>query len=138
MGRLNAEQTWELLKKPAISFITTLRADGSPHVTPVWHMVEDGEIVIAVDRRTVKARNARRNPAVALCVALDESPQRWVLVNGNARLATDGAERFVRAVSAHYVAADEAEEYADGALAMREFELLRITPTRVAGFDGLE
>ena len=109
MGRLSDERTWELLREPIISFITTLRADGTPHVTPVWHMVEGGEIVIAVARDTVKARNVRRNPAVALCAAADASPQPWALVNGEARLSDDGAADFVRAVSAHYLGADEAK-----------------------------
>ena len=138
MGRLSDERTWELLRKPIISFITTLRADGTPHVTPVWHMAEGGEIVIAVARGTVKARNVRRNPTVALCVAADESPQPWALVNGEARLSDEGAADFVRAVAAHYLGADEAKPYAADALAKIDFTLLRIAPARVAGHDGLE
>ena len=138
MGRLSDERTWELLREPIISFITTLRADGTPHATPVWHMVEGGEIVIAVARGTVKARNVRRSPAVALCVAADESPQPWALVNGEARLTDEGAADFVRAVSAHYLGADEAKPYAEDALAKIDFTLMRVSPTRVAGYDGLE
>ena len=138
MGRLSDERAWELLREPIISFITTMRADGTPHVTPVWHMAEGGEIVIAVARDTVKARNVRRNPAVALCAAADARPQPWVLVNGEARLSDAGAADFVRAVSAHYLGADEAEPYADDVLAKIDFTLLRIAPARVAGYDGLE
>lgn len=138
MGRLSDERAWELLREPIISFITTLRADGTPHVTPVWHMAEGGEIVIAVARDTVKARNVRRNPAVALCAAADERPQPWVLVSGEARLSDEGAADFVRAVSAHYLGAEEAKPYAEDALAQRDFTLLRISPARVAGYDGLD
>ena len=138
MARLTDDQTWELLRKPIISFITTLRADGSPHVTPVWHMADGGEIVVAVERGTVKARNVRRNPAVALCVAADETPQPWALVNGEARLSDEGAADFVRAVAAHYLGADAAKPYADDILAKTDFTLLRVSPTRVAGYDGLE
>ena len=140
MGRLSDERAWELLREPIISFITTLRADGTPHVTPVWHMADadGGEIVIAVARGTVKARNVRRNPAVALCAAADARPQPWVLVNGEARLSDEGASDFVRAVSAHYLGADEAKPYAEDALAKIDFTLLRISPARVAGYDGLD
>ncbi len=138
MGRLSSNDTWELLRKPIISFVTTLRADGTPHVTPVWHMVEGGEVVIAVARATVKARNVRGNPAVALCVAADESPQPWLLLNGEARLCEDGVEGFVRAVAAHYLGPEDAAPYADDVLRKVEFTLLRITPQRVAGYDGLE
>lgn len=138
MGHLNSQQTDELLREPIISIITTLRADGSPHMTPVWHMVEGDEIVVAVDKRTVKARNVVNNPSVALCVAADESPQRWILVSGTARLSEDGALDFVRAVSAHYLGEEQAGPYVEEILDKRQFALLRITPTSVVGFDGLD
>ena len=138
MAKLNSEQTWALLREPIISFITTLRADGTPHVTPVWHMVDGDELVIAVDARTVKARNVLANPNVALCVAADASPQPWVLVEGAASLTEDGAVEFVRAVTAHYLGEERVESYLAETLPMRDFRLLRITPRRVTGWDGLE
>ena len=138
MAKLNSEQTWALLREPIISFITTLRADGTPHVTPVWHMVDGDELVIAVDSRTVKARNVSVNPNVALCVAVDASPQPWVLVEGAASLVEDGAVEFVRAVTAHYLGEERVESYLAETLPMRDFRLLRITPRRVTGWDGVE
>ena len=138
MGYLNQQQTDELLREPIISIITTLRQDGSPHMTPVWHMVEGDEIVVAVDKRTLKARNVKRNPSVALCVAADESPQRWILVNGAARLSEDGALEFVRAVAAHYLGDERAVPYVEEIFDKRQFTLLRITPTSIVAFDGLE
>ncbi len=138
MGRLSAEETWTLLREPIVSFVTTLRSDGTPHMTPVWHMVDGDEVVIAVGRQTVKARNVRRDPTAALCVAADQSPQPWLLLNGAARLSEDGVEEFVRAVSAHYMGSEEASPYADDILGKLDFVLIRITPQRVVGFDGLE
>ena len=138
MGKLNSEDTWALLREPIISFITTLRADGTPHVTPVWHMVDGDEIVVAVDSRTVKARNVLANPNVALCVAVDASPQPWVLVEGAATLTEEGALEFVHAVAAHYLGADKAGPYLEETLPMRDFRLIRIAPRRVTGWDGVE
>ena len=138
MGHLSDEQAWELLGQPIISFVTTLRRDGSPHVTPVWHLVDGDEIVIAVARQTVKARNVSGNPQAALCAAADERPQPWVLVNGTARLSEDRTEEMVRAVSEHYLGAEEAGPYVEDILQKLDFVLLRIIPDRVMGFDGLE
>ncbi len=138
MGKLNSEDTWALLREPIISFITTLRADGTPHVTPVWHMVEGDELVVTVDARTIKARNVAANPNVALCVAADASPQPWVLVEGEASLTEEGAVEFVHAVSAHYLGAERAGPYVEEILPNRDFRLLRIAPRRVTGWDGLE
>ena len=139
MGRLDSEQTWALLREPIISFVTTMRSDGTPHVTPVWHLVDGDEVVICVGRDTVKARNVRRNPTVALCVAADESPQPWLLLNGTARLLSeDRVEEMVRAVSAHYLGDEEAGPYVDDILQKMDFVLMRITSDRVSGYDGLE
>ena len=138
MGKLNSQQTDELLREPIISIITTLRADGSPHMTPVWHLVDGDEVVVAVGRDTIKARNTRNNPSVALCVAANESPQRWLLVNGSARISEDRVEDLVRAVSFHYLGPEEGEPYVEDILSKVDFVLLRITPTEVMAFDGLE
>ena len=136
MGRLNNEQTWELISRPIISFVTTMREDGTPHVTPVWHLVDGDEVVIAVARDTVKARNVRANPQVALCVAADERPQPWVLINGTARLSEERVEEIVRTVSFHYLGEEEGGPYVEEILQMLDFVILRITPDRIIAFDG--
>ena len=138
MGYLSNQETNELLGEPIISFIPTLRADGTPHTTPVWHLVDGEEVVVAVGRGTVKARNVRNNPNVALCVAADESPQRWLLVSGAARISEDRVEELVRAVSYHYLGEEDGAPYVEDILGKLDFVLLRITPNAVVGFDGLE
>ena len=145
MGYLNSQQTDELLNEPIISMITTLRADGSPHTTPVWHLADGDEIVVAVGRSTVKARNVGRDPSVSLCVVegsltrtASDPPQRWVLVNGTARISEDRVEELVRAVSYHYLGEEDGAPYVEDILGKLDFVLLRITPTQVTGFDGLE
>ena len=136
MARLNTEQTWELISQPIISFVTTMREDGTPHVTPVWHLVDGDEVVIAVDRQTIKARNVQANPQVALCVAVDERPQPWVLINGTARLSEERVEEIVRTVSFHYLGEEEGGPYVEDILPKMDFVIMRITPDRIIAFDG--
>jgi PPOX class probable F420-dependent enzyme len=137
MGRLSSEQTWELIGQPIISFITTIHGDGTPHVTPVWHLVDSDEVVVAVARDTVKARNVRANPQVALCVAANERPQPWVLINGAARLSEERVEEIVRTVSFHYLGEEEGGPYVEDILQKLDFVILRIAPEQVIAFDGL-
>ena len=76
MGRLNSKQTWELISQPIISFVTTMREDGTPHVTPVWHLVDgdpssgsgQAEVVIAVARDTDQGTKRALQPAGRVCV----------------------------------------------------------------------
>ena len=104
-----------------------------------------GRVVVAVGRDTVKARNVGRNPSVSLCVVegsltrtASDPPQRWVMLNGTARISEDHVEELVRAVSYHYLGEEDGAPYVEDILGNLDFVLLRITPSAVVGFDGLE
>ena len=138
MGNLNKAQIDQLLKEPIISIFTTMRPDGTPHMTPVWHLVRGDKIIVAVEEKSVKARNVRNNPTVALCVAANESPQRWALINGTVTLTKDEVTDVVTEMSRHYVPGEEGNVYAEKVLKELDFVLLEINPTSVIGFDGVE
>ena len=138
MGYLDTNAINQLLKEPIISIFTTLRPDGTPHMTPVWHLVRGDKIIVAVEEKSVKARNVRINPTVALCIAANESPQRWALINGTVTLTKDEVTEVVTEMSLLYVPGDGGEAYAEKALSELDFVLLEITPTKVVGFDGVE
>jgi nitroimidazol reductase NimA-like FMN-containing flavoprotein (pyridoxamine 5'-phosphate oxidase superfamily) len=56
----------EVLERAELYWITTVRPDGRPHVTPligVWH---DGAVHFCTGLREQKARNLEHNPHVAL------------------------------------------------------------------------
>ena len=138
MGYLDTNAINQLLKEPIISIFTTLRPDGTPHMTPVWHLVRGDKIIVAVEEKSVKARNVRNNPTVALCIAANESPQRWALINGTVTLTKDEVTEVVTEMSLLYVPGDGGEAYAEKVLSELDFVLLEITPTKVVGFDGVE
>ena len=139
MAKLDTVEIKQLLKEPIISTITTMRPDGTPHMTPVWHLVRGDKILVGVEEKSVKARNVRENPTVALCVAANESPQRWALVNGTAKLTHHEVTDVVTEVSMHYVRGEEeGKAYVEKVLRELDFVLLEITPTNIVGFDGLD
>ena len=72
----------DLLEGNALAHFATVRADGTPHVTPVW-IDHDGDTLLVnarVDR--VKAANMRSRPAVALSVVDTRNPHRFLAVTG--------------------------------------------------------
>ena len=83
---------------------------------------------------SVKVRNIRRDPRVALSVAAQESPYGYVIVNGNAAISDDGIPDEVRAMAIHYKGAAEGEAYIRQALAEITFCLITITPTKIIGW----
>ena len=52
----------ELLERRALVVLGTLRADGSPRISPVESVLVDGELVFGAMRRSGKANDLRRDP----------------------------------------------------------------------------
>jgi F420H(2)-dependent biliverdin reductase len=64
-------------------WLCTLRADGSPHVTPVWFCWVEGAFWMCTSSGTAKARNLRADARVS--VALEDG-DRPLVAEGCARL----------------------------------------------------
>ena len=85
MARLNEKQA-ALFEGKNFGHVGTIRADGTPQVTPVW-VDYDGEHVIfntAVGR--AKYRYLQRDPRVTIEVQNLENPYEYVLVSGRAEM----------------------------------------------------
>jgi PPOX class probable F420-dependent enzyme len=66
--------------------LATLKKDGSPHVTPIWYMLEGGKIFVNTTPNRVKFRNIERDPRVSFLVDDEYS---YVMVEGKARVASE-------------------------------------------------
>jgi PPOX class probable F420-dependent enzyme len=85
------------LAERRLATLTTLRPDGSPHVTPVGFTYDPatGLARVICDGASRKAANARRNPAVALC---QFEGRFWLTLQGEATVTGD-PERVADAVA---------------------------------------
>ncbi|MFD7876670.1 PPOX class F420-dependent oxidoreductase [Streptomyces sp. NPDC059766] len=92
--------------------LSTVRADGSPHVAPIWFLLDGDEIVFNTGKSTVKGRNLARDGRVALCVDDDRPPFGFVVVHGRAALSEDLDEvrHWATRIAARYMGEDRAEE----------------------------
>lgn len=93
--------------------LATTRADGRPHVAPVWFLLDGDDLVLNTGRDTVKGRTLARDPRVMLCVDDDRPPFAFVLVQGRATLSEDLAEvrSWAGRIAARYMGEERAEEY---------------------------
>ena len=113
--------------------IATTRADGRPHVAPVWYDVDDdGTIVFTTGADTVKGRNVRRDGRVALCVQDDQPPFSFVVVEGAAAVSSDPGElrTWAARLGARYMGPERADEYGARNGVPGEV-LVRVTPGQV-------
>ncbi|CAL9667012.1 hypothetical protein SUDANB1_07265 [Streptomyces sp. enrichment culture] len=112
--------------------LSTVRADGSPHVTPIWFLLDGNEVVFNTGKDSVKGRNILRDGRIALCVDDDRPPYSFVVLRGRARVSDDLDEirHWAIRIGARYMGEERAEEF--GARNGVPGELLvRVTVDRV-------
>ncbi|MFF9059471.1 PPOX class F420-dependent oxidoreductase [Streptomyces sp. NPDC101213] len=93
--------------------LSTVRADGSPHVAPVWFLLDGDEVVFNTGKETVKGRNLARDGRVALCVDDDRPPFDFVVLRGRARISEDldQVRLWATRIAARYMGDDRAEAF---------------------------
>jgi PPOX class probable F420-dependent enzyme len=102
--------------------VATVRADGSPHVAPVWFALDTstvtpdspiGDIVFNTGTETLKGRNLRRDPRIALCVDDERAPFSFVNIVGTATLSDDIdlVRQWATLLGARYMGAARGDEY---------------------------
>ena len=104
-----------LMKDTFTGKLATVKKNGSPHVVPIWFIVEEinsrnrntvRNIYFTTGRDSVKAKNIQRDSRVTICVDDQTPPYSFVSICGNAKLifyrqkevlkwATEIAERYM-------------------------------------------
>jgi PPOX class probable F420-dependent enzyme len=93
--------------------LLTHRRDGSPQMSPVACAVDAlGRLVVSTTHSAAKARNARRDPRVSICVFGEGFFGEWIQVDGTAEViplpaAMDGLVEYYRAVGGEHPDWDE-------------------------------
>jgi PPOX class probable F420-dependent enzyme len=99
---------------PHTAKVATTRADGRPHVAPVWYALDgDGTLLFTTGAGTVKGRSLRRDGRVAVCVDDEQPPFSFVLLEGTPELIDDldTVRHWATVIGGRYMGADRAEEY---------------------------
>ena len=72
----------QLIDSPNFAHLSTLMPDGSPQSVPVW-IGRDGDlIVVCTGENSVKGRNTKRDPRVALSIVDFRDPYKEVQIRG--------------------------------------------------------
>ena len=72
----------KLIDRPNFAHLATLMPDGTPQSTPVWLGREGEYLVICTSDGSLKARNTRRDPRLALSIVDFDNPYEEVQIRG--------------------------------------------------------
>jgi PPOX class probable F420-dependent enzyme len=133
----------EFLSTRHRAILLTTKADGGPQLSPVTCGVDaEGRVVISTYPQRAKVANARRDPAVSLCVLSDDWDGPWVQVDGRAEVldlpdALEPLVEYYRSISGEH---PDWGEYR-AAMARQGKSLLRVTitgwgPVATGGFPA--
>src|ERR1700759_4529826 len=69
--------------------LATVRADGRPHVAPVWFVLDGDDLVFMTGATTVKGKSLLRDPRAALTVDDDQPPFAFATIEGSVSISRD-------------------------------------------------
>jgi PPOX class probable F420-dependent enzyme len=94
----------DLLEKPLVAHMATLRPDGSPQSNPVWFEWDGSHIKISQTRDRQKMRNLKRDPHVAFSITDPDNPYRYLEIRGVVDQVKDDPDRaFIDELSDRYM-----------------------------------
>ena len=131
MPEMTLAETAAFLDVAHVVDLVTLRRDGAPHVAPVWYQHVGGRVLVMAEASSVKVRNIRRDPRVAISAATQSEPYAYVLVEGTAEVWTEGVEGPVLEISVRYRGAERGGRFARELLEDGGMAVIEVTPHRV-------
>ena len=127
-----------LLDRSRTAVLATVRADGRPHVAPIWFDLDGDVLVFTTGESTIKGRNMLWDPRVSLCIDEEEPPFHFALIEGTSELTAEDPDLLYWAtrIGGRYMGDDRADEY--GRRNAVEGELLvRVTPQKIVAYKNI-
>ena len=129
---LTAQHKEFLLRGTHTGKLATVRADGRPHVVPIWFHLDGDSLVFTLWHKSVKALNMQRDARVCICVDDETPPFSFMQIEATVMMEDDldSLVHWATIISARYMGADLAEQYGKRNGVPGEL-LVRVTPHKV-------
>ena len=116
--------------------IATVRADGSPHVVPVWYRWDGERILVWTTDRRAWVKNVIRDRRVSVSVQEAAPPYAAVLLHGRAAARTGPDEEItaeIRRITQRYIPPAEVDAYVAGWPRLRT--IVAVHPQSLTGWS---
>jgi nitroimidazol reductase NimA-like FMN-containing flavoprotein (pyridoxamine 5'-phosphate oxidase superfamily) len=127
---MTAEERETFLAGVHVGVLAVERAGRAPLAVPIWYAYEGGEVLLWMDRDSVKDRSIRAAERLSLVAQSETVPYKYVTAEGPA-VSADGppTREQALAIASRYLPEAEAAAYVDGALGDRSV-LVRMRPEK--------
>ena len=133
-----AETRAFLLEGTRTAALATVRADGRPHVAPIWFTLDGDDLLFTTYESTVKGGNLQRDGRVALMVDDEVPPFAFVSLEGTVSLSDDLAtmRHWAARIATRYMGEHQADAYGRRNAVPGEL-LVRVRPTKIVAVKGV-
>lgn len=131
MAAALTERARAFLREKRFAVLGTINADGSPHLTVMWYILEDdGTILMNTKAGRVKDRHMRRDPRVSVCVS---DGYKFVTLSGNVEIIDDQAvaQRDIFRLSTRYHGEEKAKLQMQHQFSRERRVTLRMKPEHI-------
>jgi PPOX class probable F420-dependent enzyme len=116
--------------------VATVKADGRPHIAPVWFVLDEDtkDIVFTTGHTSLKAKNILRDQRVSISVD-DQTPlYSFVIVDGIAEISEQPDEllKWATKIAGRYMGRNNAKVYGKRNSGKGEL-LIRVKPSKIFG-----
>ena len=128
-----------LLEGTRTAKLATDRADGRPHVAPVWFVLDGDELVFTTGADSVKGKNILRDPRVMICVDDEQPPFAFVFIEGLVVINEPSPEELLpwcTRLAKRYMGPGQAEAYGKRNAVEGEL-LIRVPLAKVTARKGI-
>jgi len=128
-GKLSDPNIRKFFESKNLVFLSSLMEDGSPHVTPTWVDIENGNILINTAIGRIKQKNISRDPRIALSAVDQYNQYEMVTVRGKVieQITGDAAEKHIDKLAKKCIGKDKFPGWYNG----EERVILKIKPEKV-------
>jgi PPOX class probable F420-dependent enzyme len=124
-----SDKARQLVARPVLASLTTLNADGSPQITPLWIDLDGDDLLFNTAEGRIKARNLHHDPRVAVSVIDPDDPYNVLAVQGTVvDITTDGADQHIDSLAKKYLGVDTYPNHRKDEVRIK----VRVHPDRVA------
>ena len=115
MAEQMREDVWKafITEGTRTGMLSTVRADGSPHIAPMWFLLDGGDLVFTTEKETVKGRNLLRDDRAALCVDDERPPYSFAALRGRVEISEEPELllTWATSIAARYMGEDRSQEF---------------------------
>ena len=131
---MTREEMLAYLAEPHVATLVTLNKDESPDVARIWYEYRDDKVYVVAEASSVEVKNTGNDQRVAIYVANDVSPAKYVLVYGYGRVTTDNVETTTYDIYNRYQGKRRGPGNARERLAETSMVAIVVEPTKVVSW----